>query len=112
MKSHPEGLQQCNASKRVPDPCGSVENCMKSYLTVKIALRHPNTCKLLNGWHPLMENKNMMLLTAEWWKHNPKQPKQVPKTAPEDRRINSNFKKQPQAQTKGNGKVPATNPHR
>ena len=39
------------------------KNCINSYLTVRKFLGHPNTCKLLNGWHPLMEKKNMMLLT-------------------------------------------------
>ncbi|MBW0540453.1 hypothetical protein O181_080168 [Austropuccinia psidii MF-1] len=59
---------------------------MNSYLTVKKFLGHPITCKLLNGWHPLMENKNMMLLTAEWRKNNPPPPKQVPRPAPVARR--------------------------
>ncbi|MBW0541528.1 hypothetical protein O181_081243 [Austropuccinia psidii MF-1] len=57
------------------------KNCMNSYLTVRKLLGHPNTCKLLNGWHPLMEKKNMMLLTAEWRKNNPQPPKQVPRPA-------------------------------
>ncbi|MBW0577977.1 hypothetical protein O181_117692 [Austropuccinia psidii MF-1] len=30
------------------------KNCMNSYLTVRNFLGHPNTCKLLGGWHPLM----------------------------------------------------------
>ncbi|MBW0518461.1 hypothetical protein O181_058176 [Austropuccinia psidii MF-1] len=58
------------------------KNFMHSYLTVRKFVGHPNTCKLLNGWHPLMEKKNMMLLTAEGRKNNPPPPKQVPKTAP------------------------------
>ncbi|MBW0566464.1 hypothetical protein O181_106179, partial [Austropuccinia psidii MF-1] len=58
------------------------KNCMNSYLTVRKFLGHPNTLKLLNGWHPLMEKKNMMLLTLEWRKNNPPPPKQVPKTVP------------------------------
>ncbi|MBW0507769.1 hypothetical protein O181_047484 [Austropuccinia psidii MF-1] len=44
------------------------KNCMNSYLTVGKFLGHPNTFKLLNGWHPLMERKTMLLLTAEWRK--------------------------------------------
>ncbi|MBW0505322.1 hypothetical protein O181_045037 [Austropuccinia psidii MF-1] len=55
------------------------KNSINSYLIVRIFLGHPNTCKLLNGWHPLMEKKNMILLTAEWRKHNPPPPKQMPK---------------------------------
>ncbi|MBW0591600.1 hypothetical protein O181_131315 [Austropuccinia psidii MF-1] len=44
------------------------EKFMNSYLTVRKLLGHPSTLKLLNGWHPLMEKKNMILLTAEWRK--------------------------------------------
>ncbi|MBW0474627.1 hypothetical protein O181_014342 [Austropuccinia psidii MF-1] len=68
LQSQPEGLQKCTAAQRVPDPCRSVKNCMNSYLTVRKFLGHTNTCKLLNGWHPLMKKKNIMLLTAEWRK--------------------------------------------
>ncbi|MBW0528321.1 hypothetical protein O181_068036 [Austropuccinia psidii MF-1] len=60
LESQPKGLQQFIAAQRVPDPCRSVKNCLNSYLTVRKFLGHPNTCKLLNGWHPLMEKKNMM----------------------------------------------------
>ncbi|MBW0543650.1 hypothetical protein O181_083365 [Austropuccinia psidii MF-1] len=87
------------------------KNCMNSYLTVRNFLGHPNTCKLLNGWHPLMEKNNMMLLTAKWRKHNPTPPKQMPKTAPVARSSNSNVKKQPKAQNKGKGNAPATKPY-
>ncbi|MBW0574388.1 hypothetical protein O181_114103 [Austropuccinia psidii MF-1] len=56
IQSQPQGLQQCIAAQRVPDPCRSVENCINSYLTVRRFLGHPNTCELLNGWNKLMEN--------------------------------------------------------
>ncbi|MBW0469427.1 hypothetical protein O181_009142 [Austropuccinia psidii MF-1] len=83
-------------------------DCMNAYLTVRKFLGHPNTCKLLNGLHLFMEKKNMMLSKEEWRKNNPPPPNQVPKTAPVARSRNSNVKKQPQAQNKGKGKVPAT----
>ncbi|MBW0518984.1 hypothetical protein O181_058699 [Austropuccinia psidii MF-1] len=79
-------------------------NSMNSYLTVRKLLGHLNTCKLLNGWHPLMEKNKMMLLTAEWRKNNPSTPKQVPKTAPVARSSNYNMKKQPQAQKRANAR--------
>ncbi|MBW0558435.1 hypothetical protein O181_098150 [Austropuccinia psidii MF-1] len=82
---------------------------MNSYLNVRKFLGHPNTCKLLNGWHPLMEKKKMMLSTAESRKKDPPPPKQVTKTAPVARNKNSNVKKKPQAQNKGKGNAPATN---
>ncbi|MBW0589067.1 hypothetical protein O181_128782 [Austropuccinia psidii MF-1] len=74
---------------------------MNSYLTVGKFLGHRNTCMILNGWHPLMEKKEMMLLTAEWRKNNPPPLKQVPKTAPVAGSSNSNISKQPQVQSKG-----------
>ncbi|MBW0537662.1 hypothetical protein O181_077377 [Austropuccinia psidii MF-1] len=74
------------------------KNCMNSYLTVRKFLGHPNTCKLLNGWHPLKEKKNMIPLTAEWSKNNPPPPKKVPKTALVASSSNYNVKKQPQVQ--------------
>ncbi|MBW0525363.1 hypothetical protein O181_065078 [Austropuccinia psidii MF-1] len=86
------------------------KNCMNYYLTVRKFLGYPNTCKLLNGWNPSMEKKNMMLLKAEWRKNNSPPPKQVPKTAPIDSSRNSNITKQPQAQNKGKGNAPATKP--
>ncbi|MBW0504124.1 hypothetical protein O181_043839 [Austropuccinia psidii MF-1] len=87
------------------------KKCMNSYLTVKKFLHHHNTCKLLNGWHPLMKKKNMILLTAEWRKNNPPPPKQVPKTAPVASSSNYIVKKKPNAQNKGKGKAPATKPY-
>ncbi|MBW0571961.1 hypothetical protein O181_111676 [Austropuccinia psidii MF-1] len=71
------------------------KNCMNLYLTVRKFMGHPNTCKLLNGWHPLMEKKKMMLLTEEWRQNNPSPPKKVPKTDPVARSRNSNIEKQP-----------------
>ncbi|MBW0577707.1 hypothetical protein O181_117422 [Austropuccinia psidii MF-1] len=54
------------------------KNCMNSYLTVRNVLGYPNTCNLFNGWNPLMEKKNMMLLTSEWRENNPSPPKNSP----------------------------------
>ncbi|MBW0579802.1 hypothetical protein O181_119517 [Austropuccinia psidii MF-1] len=46
----------------------------------------------------------MMLLTAEWRKNKPPQPKQVPRPAPVASRSNSYMKKQPQAQKGAKGR--------
>ncbi|MBW0571074.1 hypothetical protein O181_110789 [Austropuccinia psidii MF-1] len=82
------------------------KNCMKLSLTVRKFLGHPNTCKLLNGWHPLMKRKNEIPLKEEWRKKNPPPPKPVPRPAPVGSSGNFNVKKQPQAQNKGKGKAP------
>ncbi|MBW0534581.1 hypothetical protein O181_074296 [Austropuccinia psidii MF-1] len=111
LLSQPEGIQKCISAQRVPDPCISVENSMNSHMTVRKFLGYPNTCKLLNRWNPIMEKKNMMLLTAKWRKNNLPPPKKVPKTAPVASSRNSNVQKQPQAQNKGKGKAPAKKSH-
>ncbi|MBW0591350.1 hypothetical protein O181_131065 [Austropuccinia psidii MF-1] len=107
LQSQPEALQQCTAHKEFQILADLWKKCLDSYLTVRKFLGHPNTFKLLNGWHPLMEKKNMLLLAVEWRKNNPPPPKQVPRQAPVASRSNSNVKKEPQAQNKGKGKAPA-----
>ncbi|MBW0537372.1 hypothetical protein O181_077087 [Austropuccinia psidii MF-1] len=88
------------------------KSCMNSYLTVRKLLGHPNTCNVLNGWHPLMEKNNMMLLTEEWRKNKqPTTTKASANKAPVARSRNFNVKKKPQAQNKGKGKAPATKPY-
>ncbi|MBW0569549.1 hypothetical protein O181_109264 [Austropuccinia psidii MF-1] len=78
---------------------------MNSYLTVRKFLGHPNTCKLLNGWHPLMEKEEHDAFNSRMEERNPPSPKQVPKTAPVASSSNLNVKKQPQDQNKGKGKA-------
>ncbi|MBW0590303.1 hypothetical protein O181_130018 [Austropuccinia psidii MF-1] len=73
IQSQQEGLQQFLSDLW--------KNCMNLYLTVRMFLGHPKTCKLLDGWHPLMEKKNIILLTEEWRGKKPPPPKQFPKTA-------------------------------
>ncbi|MBW0547134.1 hypothetical protein O181_086849 [Austropuccinia psidii MF-1] len=82
IQSQPEGNNNALQHKEYQILVYLWKDFMNSYLTVRKFLGHPNTCKLLNGWHPLMEKKNMMHLTPEWRKNNPPPPKQVPKTAP------------------------------
>ncbi|MBW0545511.1 hypothetical protein O181_085226, partial [Austropuccinia psidii MF-1] len=111
LKTSQKAYNNASQNKEYQILADLCKNCMNSYLTVRRFLGHLKTCKLLNGWHPLMEKKNMMLLTAEWRKNNPSPPKQMPKTAPIARSSNSNVKKQPQAPNKGKGKAPATKPY-
>ncbi|MBW0592468.1 hypothetical protein O181_132183 [Austropuccinia psidii MF-1] len=111
LQSQPEGLQQCIAAQRVPDPYRSVKKLHELIPDCKKTPGSSQHGKLLNGWHPLMEKKNIMLLTAEWRKNNPPPPKQVPRPAPVASSSNSNVKKQTQAQNKGKGKAPAPKPY-
>ncbi|MBW0517279.1 hypothetical protein O181_056994 [Austropuccinia psidii MF-1] len=111
IQSQSEGLQQCIAAQRVPDPCRSVEKLHENLPECEKIPGPSQTCKLLNGWHPLMEKKNIMLSKEEWRKKHHPPLKQVPKTAPVASSSDSNVKKQPQGQNKGKGKAPATKPY-
>ncbi|MBW0544437.1 hypothetical protein O181_084152 [Austropuccinia psidii MF-1] len=77
------------------------KNCMNSSLTVRKFLGNQKTCKLLNGWNPLMEKKKMILLTAEWRKNNPPPPKQVPKNSPNSQKKQFQCKKAVTSSGKG-----------
>ncbi|MBW0478098.1 hypothetical protein O181_017813 [Austropuccinia psidii MF-1] len=48
IQRQPEGLQQCIAAQKVPDPCRSVEKLHEFLPDCEIIPGHPNTCKLLN----------------------------------------------------------------
>ncbi|MBW0476800.1 hypothetical protein O181_016515 [Austropuccinia psidii MF-1] len=106
-----KGSQQCLAAKKYQILADLWKNRMNSYLTVRKFMGHPNTLKLLNGWDPLMEKKNMMLLIAKWRKNNPPPAKQVTKTAPVASSSDLNMIKKPQTQKKCKGKKPATKPY-
>ncbi|MBW0467992.1 hypothetical protein O181_007707 [Austropuccinia psidii MF-1] len=109
-QSHPEGIQKLTSTQRVSNNIRPLKKCMSSYLTVRKFLGPTNTFKLLNGWHPLIKKKKMMLSTAEWRKRPPP-PKQVTKTTPVSISRNLDVKKKPQAQNKSKGKAPATKPY-
>ncbi|MBW0468551.1 hypothetical protein O181_008266 [Austropuccinia psidii MF-1] len=107
----PEGLKQCIAANRVPDPCRSVEK-LHEFLPHCKKVPGPSQHLQVTQWVESIDGKEkMMLLTAEWMKNNPPPPKQVPKTAPVARSSNSNVRKQPQAQSKVKGKATATDPY-
>ncbi|MBW0544861.1 hypothetical protein O181_084576 [Austropuccinia psidii MF-1] len=111
IQRHPECLKQCIAAQRVPDPCGSVGK-LHEFLPDCGKIPAPYQHLQVTQWmHPLMERKNLMLLTEELRKNNSPPPKKVPKTAPVASSRNSNVKKHPQAQNKGKGKAPATKPY-
>ncbi|MBW0500879.1 hypothetical protein O181_040594 [Austropuccinia psidii MF-1] len=92
IQSHPEGLKQCIAAQRVPDPCRSVEK-LHEFLPDCDKIPGPSQQFQVTQWITSIDGKeNMMLLTAEWWKNNPPPPNKVPKTAPVARSSNSNMK--------------------
>ncbi|MBW0576032.1 hypothetical protein O181_115747, partial [Austropuccinia psidii MF-1] len=101
LQRQPEGLQQCIAAQRVPDPCRSMGR-LHEFLPDCEKIPGPSQHLQVTQWMASIDGKE------EWRKNNPPPPKQGPKTAPVARSRNSNMKKQPQAQNKGKGKAPAT----
>ncbi|MBW0519786.1 hypothetical protein O181_059501 [Austropuccinia psidii MF-1] len=105
IPSQSEGLQQCIASQRVPDPCRSVE---KMHEFLPDCERVPGTSQHLQGtqWMEFIDGKE---------KHDAfnsrMEEKQPSTTQASAKNSSSKIKKQPKAQTKGRGKAPATKPY-
>ncbi|MBW0520080.1 hypothetical protein O181_059795 [Austropuccinia psidii MF-1] len=111
IKSHPEGLQQCIAAQRVPDPCRSVEK-LHEFLTDCEKIPGTSQHLQVTQWMASIDGEEEDdAFNSRMEENNPPPPKKVPKTAPVASRSNSNMKKQPQAQNKGKGKAPATKPY-
>ncbi|MBW0584588.1 hypothetical protein O181_124303 [Austropuccinia psidii MF-1] len=101
IQIQPEGLQQCIAEKRVPDPCRSMEK-LHEFLP---------DCEKIPGPSQHLQVTQLMVSIDGKEKHDsfnsrmeekiPPPPKQVPKTAPVSRSSNSDVKKQPQGQRQG-----------
>ncbi|MBW0573240.1 hypothetical protein O181_112955, partial [Austropuccinia psidii MF-1] len=108
MKSQAEGLQQCIAAQRVPDPCRSVEK-LHGFLTDSEKIPGPSQHLQVTQLMESIDGKEKHdSFNSRMEENNTPPPKQVPKTAPVASRSNSNVKKQPKAQDKGKGKAPAT----
>ncbi|MBW0553220.1 hypothetical protein O181_092935 [Austropuccinia psidii MF-1] len=111
IQSQPEGLQQCIAAQRVPDPCRYVEK-LHEFLPDCEKIPGPSQHLQVTQWMASIDGKEEhYAFNSQMEEKQPSPPKQVPKTAPVASRSNSNMKKQPQAHNKGKGKAPATNPY-
>ncbi|MBW0592653.1 hypothetical protein O181_132368 [Austropuccinia psidii MF-1] len=111
IQSQPEGLQQCIAAQRVPDPCRYVEK-LHEFLADCEEILGPSQHLQVTQWMASIDGKEEHdSFNSRMEKNNPPPPKQVPKTDPVASSSNSNVKKQPQAQNKGKGKAPATKPY-
>ncbi|MBW0581696.1 hypothetical protein O181_121411 [Austropuccinia psidii MF-1] len=111
IKSQPEGLKQCIAVQRVPDPCRSVEK-LHEFLPDCEKIPEPSHQFQVTQWIESIDGKE---------KHDPLNSRMEGKkpTTTQERAKNSlssqkqkfQLKKQPQAQKKGKGKAPATKPY-
>ncbi|MBW0515765.1 hypothetical protein O181_055480 [Austropuccinia psidii MF-1] len=111
LQSQPEGLKQCIAAQRVPDPCRSVEK-LHEFLPDCEKIAGPSQHLKVTQWMESIDGKEENdALDSRIEEKNPPPSKQVPKTAPVASSSNSNVKKQSKAQKKGKGKELATKPY-
>ncbi|MBW0583898.1 hypothetical protein O181_123613, partial [Austropuccinia psidii MF-1] len=98
-----EGLQQCTAAQRVPDPFRSVEKLhelIPDYKKIPESSQHFQ----FTQWMAFIDGKEEYdALHSRTEERNPPPPNQVPRPAPVAISSNSNVKNQPQAQNKGKG---------
>ncbi|MBW0472863.1 hypothetical protein O181_012578 [Austropuccinia psidii MF-1] len=107
-KSQPEGLQQCIAAQRVPDPCRSVGKVHEVSPECE-KIPGPSQHLKVTQWMASIDGKEEHdAFNSRMEEKNPPQPKQVPKAAPVASSSNSNRKKQPKIQNKVKGKAQAT----
>ncbi|MBW0509143.1 hypothetical protein O181_048858 [Austropuccinia psidii MF-1] len=111
VQSKQEGLKECIAAQRVPDPCRSVEK-LHEFLPDCEKIPGPSQHLQVTQWMASIDGKEEnSAFNSRMVQKNPPPPKQVPKTAPIARSSHSNVKTQPQTQNKGKGKAPATKPY-
>ncbi|MBW0586053.1 hypothetical protein O181_125768 [Austropuccinia psidii MF-1] len=111
FQSQPEGLQQCIAAQRVPDPFGSVAK-LHEFLPDCEKVSRPSQDLQVTQWMASINGKEEHdAFNSRMEEKQPYTTQESAKTAPIARSNNSNAKKQPQAQTKGKGKEPATKPY-
>ncbi|MBW0542954.1 hypothetical protein O181_082669 [Austropuccinia psidii MF-1] len=111
LESRTEGLKQCLAEHRVPDPFRSVEK-LHEFLADYEKVSGPSQHFQVTQWMASMDGKEKGdSFNSRMEGKNPPPSKKVPKTDPISSRSTSNFKMQPQTQNKGKGKASATKPY-
>ncbi|MBW0569215.1 hypothetical protein O181_108930 [Austropuccinia psidii MF-1] len=93
LQSQAEGLQQCIAAQRVPDPCRSVGK-LHEFLPDCGKISGPSQYLQVTQWMAYIDGKEEHdAFNSRMEEKNPPPPKQMPKTAPIARSINSNLKR-------------------
>ncbi|MBW0502528.1 hypothetical protein O181_042243 [Austropuccinia psidii MF-1] len=108
IQSQPEGLQQCIAAQRVPDPCRSVEK-LHELLPDCEKIPGPSQHLHITQWMASIDGKEEHdAFNSRIEEKQPSNTQESAKKAPVASRSNSNMKKWPKTQNKGKGKAPAT----
>ncbi|MBW0518672.1 hypothetical protein O181_058387, partial [Austropuccinia psidii MF-1] len=111
IQSHPEGLQQCTAAQRVPDPCRFVEKLHESLPDCE-KLPGPSQHLQVTKWMASIDGKEENeAFNSRMEEKQPSTTQAGAKNSPIASISNSNVKKQTQAQHKGKGKTLATKPY-
>ncbi|MBW0562042.1 hypothetical protein O181_101757 [Austropuccinia psidii MF-1] len=111
IQSQPEGLKQCIAGQRVPDPFRSVEK-LHEFLPDCEKIPGPSQHLQVTQWMASIDGKEEHdAFNSRMEEKQPTTTQESAKNSPIAIRINFNVNKQPQAQNKGKGKVPATTPY-
>ncbi|MBW0498573.1 hypothetical protein O181_038288 [Austropuccinia psidii MF-1] len=100
IKGQPEGLQQCIASQRVPDPCRSVEK-LHELLPKCENISGPSQHLQITQWMAYIDGKKYHVFNRRMEAKEPSTTQASAKNSPSSQ-------KQPQAQNKHKGKEPAT----
>ncbi|MBW0552469.1 hypothetical protein O181_092184 [Austropuccinia psidii MF-1] len=110
LKSQPEGVQECTAAQRVPDPCRSVEK-LHEFIPDCKKIAGSSQHLQVTQWISSIDGKEQYdAFNSRMEETQPSTTKASARPAPVASSSNSNMKKQPQAQNKGKGKAPGPKP--
>ncbi|MBW0538967.1 hypothetical protein O181_078682 [Austropuccinia psidii MF-1] len=104
LQSQPEGLQQCTAAQRVPDPCRSVE---RMHELIPDCKKIPGSSQhfQVTQWMASIDGKEEYdSFNSRMEENNHPPPKQVPRPAPVASSSNSNLKSSHKLKTRAKGR--------
>ncbi|MBW0547227.1 hypothetical protein O181_086942 [Austropuccinia psidii MF-1] len=109
LESQPEGLQQCIAAQRVPDPFRSVGK-LHEFLPYCGKIPGPSQYLQVTQWMAYIDGKEEHdSFNSRMEAKKPSTTKANAKNNPNSQKQQFQLEKQPQAPKKGKGKAPATN---
>ncbi|MBW0546621.1 hypothetical protein O181_086336 [Austropuccinia psidii MF-1] len=108
LKSHPEGLQQCIAAQRVPDPCRSVEN-LHEFLPDFEKIPGPSQNLQVTQWMASIDGKEEHdAFNSRMEEKQPSTTKASAKNSSNSQQKEFQHEKAATSLKKGKGKAPAT----
>ncbi|MBW0587817.1 hypothetical protein O181_127532 [Austropuccinia psidii MF-1] len=100
LQKNKEGIQQCIAAQRVPNPCRSVEKLLE-FLPDCEKIPWPSQNLQFTQWMAFIDGKEINdAFNSRMEENNPPPPKHVPRTDPVASSSNSNVKRSHKLRTK------------